>query len=235
MRVDRQAGPGALESWVLSGPDAEVRLLQTVASAMGVALQSAQRFDETQRLLKETEQRNAELAVINSIQQGISGNLDFQGIVELVGDTLCRVLGSQDIGIRWFDHERHRVQHLYEIEHGQRFEVPDRARLLKSTISLCPTCLAHVPAALFSLGVFGLLTRRQAVAILLSVELMANAANLCFVAFSRFRGGVTGQALAVFSLALTVAEVAASISATFRNCSLGVPVIWLTSSGVYRA
>ncbi len=67
-------------------------------------------------------------------------------------------------------------------------------------------------AALFSLGVFGLLTRRQAVAILLSVELMANAANLCFVAFSRFRGGVTGQALAVFSLALTVAEVAVGLA-----------------------
>jgi spermidine/putrescine transport system permease protein len=52
-----------------------VRLLQTVAASMAVALQSAQRFDETQRLLKETEQRNAELAVINSIQQGIAGNL----------------------------------------------------------------------------------------------------------------------------------------------------------------
>ncbi len=41
---------------------------------------------------------------------------------------------------------------LDEAAARQRFEVPDRARLLKSTISLCPTCLAHVPAALFSLG-----------------------------------------------------------------------------------
>ena len=40
---------------------------------MGAALENARLFDETQRLLQETEQRNAELAVINSIQQGIAG------------------------------------------------------------------------------------------------------------------------------------------------------------------
>lgn len=67
-------------------------------------------------------------------------------------------------------------------------------------------------AAMFSIGVYGLLARRQAIAILLSVELMANAANLCFVAFSRFRGGPTGQVFAVFSLALTVAEVAVGLA-----------------------
>ena len=50
------------------------------------------------------------------------------------------------------------------------------------------------------------------VGLLLSVELMANAANLCFVAFSRFRGDVTGQALAIFALALTVAEVAVGLA-----------------------
>ncbi|MFO0649003.1 MAG: NADH-quinone oxidoreductase subunit NuoK [Polyangiales bacterium] len=73
------------------------------------------------------------------------------------------------------------------------------------------SCLT-LAAALFSLGVFGLLTRRQVVAVLLSVELMANAANLCFVAFSRFRGDGVGEALAVFSLALTVAEVAVGLA-----------------------
>ena len=51
----------------------DVRLLMTVASSMGVALENARLFDETQRLFKETEQRAAELAVINSIQQGMAG------------------------------------------------------------------------------------------------------------------------------------------------------------------
>ncbi len=80
-------------------PD-DVRLLETLASSMAVALENARLFDETQRLLKETEQRNAELAVINSIQQGIAAELSFQGIVDLVGDKLREVLGSGDVGIR---------------------------------------------------------------------------------------------------------------------------------------
>jgi NADH-quinone oxidoreductase subunit K len=67
-------------------------------------------------------------------------------------------------------------------------------------------------SGLFSLGIYGLLTRRQAVAVLLSVELMANAANLCFVAFATQRGFAAGQIFAVFSLALTVAEVAVGLA-----------------------
>ena len=50
--------------------DSDVRLLQTLANSMSVALENARLFDETQRLLKETEQRDAELAIINSVQQG---------------------------------------------------------------------------------------------------------------------------------------------------------------------
>ena len=84
--------------------ESEVRLLTTIASSMGVALQSALLFDETQRLLKETEQRNAELAVINSIQQGMAGSLDFKGIVDLVGDKLREVFKTGD--------HRHRLDRL---------------------------------------------------------------------------------------------------------------------------
>jgi GAF domain-containing protein len=45
--------------------DSDVRLITTLSNSMSVALESARLFDETTRLLKETEQRNAELAVIN--------------------------------------------------------------------------------------------------------------------------------------------------------------------------
>ncbi len=78
-----------------SGSD--VRLLQTLAGTMSVALENARLFDETQRLLKETEQRAAELAVIKSIQEGMAAELDFQAIVDLVGDKLRDVLKSNDI------------------------------------------------------------------------------------------------------------------------------------------
>ena len=89
--------------------DSEVRLLQTVASSLGVALENARLFDETQRLLKEAEQRNAELAVINSIQQGMAAELSFQGIVDLVGDKLRAVFNTGNIGIHWWDERAQRT------------------------------------------------------------------------------------------------------------------------------
>ena len=71
--------------------------------------------------------------------------------------------------------------------------------------------LLLVATALFSIGLYGLLTRRQAVALLLSIEVMANAANLVFVAFARF-GGAPGHPLVLFALAITVAEVAVGLA-----------------------
>ena len=47
---------------------------------------------------------------------------------------------------------------------------------------------------------------------LLSVELMANAANILFASFGHFRGGVTGQVFVLFALAITVAEVAVGLA-----------------------
>jgi NADH-quinone oxidoreductase subunit K len=67
-------------------------------------------------------------------------------------------------------------------------------------------------ALLFAIGVFGLLTRRNAIGILLSVELMANAVNINLVAFSRLHGGATDQVFALFAIALTVAEVAIGLA-----------------------
>ncbi len=100
--------------------EAEVRLLSTVAASMGVALENARLFDETQRLLKETEQRAAELAVINSIQEGMAAELNFQAIVDLVGDKLREVFKTGEIGIRWYDAKANLVHYLYEYEHGVR-------------------------------------------------------------------------------------------------------------------
>jgi GAF domain-containing protein/CheY-like chemotaxis protein len=100
--------------------DADVRLLETLAASMSVALENARLFDATQTLLKETEARNAELAVINSIQQAVSGRLDFQGIVEAVGDTLREVFRTGDMSIRWWDEATQIETPLYYFEHGRR-------------------------------------------------------------------------------------------------------------------
>jgi NADH-quinone oxidoreductase subunit K len=66
-------------------------------------------------------------------------------------------------------------------------------------------------AAVFSIGLFGVLTRRNALLFLMSVELMLNAANLNFVAFSQQYGNLTGQTFSLFVMALAAAEVAIGI------------------------
>jgi len=104
--------------------ESDVRLLQTLANSMSVALENARLFDETQRLFKESEQRAAELAVINSIQQGVAAELDFQAIVDLVGDNLRVVFRTGDIGIRWHDPATDVLHYLYQYEHGVRQVVP---------------------------------------------------------------------------------------------------------------
>jgi signal transduction histidine kinase/DNA-binding response OmpR family regulator/tetratricopeptide (TPR) repeat protein len=109
----------------------EVRLLQTIGSAMAVALQSALRFDETQRLLKETEQRNAELAVINAVQQALAGELNIQGIYDAVGDKIREIFGQRDIEIRIVEPKSGMVHTPYTFERGERLQVPPRP--LRST------------------------------------------------------------------------------------------------------
>jgi NADH-quinone oxidoreductase subunit K len=63
-------------------------------------------------------------------------------------------------------------------------------------------------AVVFALGLFGVLTRRNAVGILLGIELMLNAVNINLVAFSRFHGNIAGLLFTLFTIAITVAEVA---------------------------
>ncbi|HSC22546.1 MAG TPA: GAF domain-containing protein [Casimicrobiaceae bacterium] len=105
--------------------ESDVRLLETIASSLGVALQSARHFDETQRLLKETEQRNGELAVINDVQTGLANKLDARSIFELVGERLRELFDSQSISIVGFDAERDVRHYHYLHERGQRLSFPD--------------------------------------------------------------------------------------------------------------
>jgi GAF domain-containing protein len=101
--------------------DSDVRLLQTLANSMSVALENARLFDETQRLLKETEQRAAELAVINSVQQGLAKQLDIQAIYDLVGDQIRDLFEAQSVLIINFDLEREQRQAVYIYEKGERY------------------------------------------------------------------------------------------------------------------
>jgi NADH-quinone oxidoreductase subunit K len=69
-----------------------------------------------------------------------------------------------------------------------------------------------VAALVFAIGLFGVVTRRNAVGILLGIELMLNAVIINLVAFARLHGDVTGLLFAVFTIAITVAEVAVGLA-----------------------
>ena len=75
-------------------------------------------------------------------------------------------------------------------------------------------------ATLFIIGVVGVIARRNAIIVFMSIELMLNSANLSLVAFSAFLGDVTGQMIVFFAMTVAAAEAAvglAIIIALFRN------------------
>lgn len=67
-------------------------------------------------------------------------------------------------------------------------------------------------AVLFAIGVLGVLLRRNALVLFMSLELMFNAGNLAFVTFARMHGGLTGQLIVFFVMTVAAAEVAIGLA-----------------------
>jgi len=67
-------------------------------------------------------------------------------------------------------------------------------------------------AVLFAIGLFGVITRRNTIGILLGIELMLNSVNINLVAFGRFQGDLVGMVFTVFTICITVAEVAIGLA-----------------------
>jgi NADH-quinone oxidoreductase subunit K len=67
-------------------------------------------------------------------------------------------------------------------------------------------------AVLFAIGLFGVVTRRNAIGILLGIELMLNAVNINLVAFARFHADLAGILFTLFTISITVAEVAVGLA-----------------------
>ncbi|MCH7496262.1 MAG: NADH-quinone oxidoreductase subunit NuoK [Candidatus Marinimicrobia bacterium] len=73
---------------------------------------------------------------------------------------------------------------------------------------------------LFTIGMLGVLFRRNAIIVFMSVEIMLNAVNLVFIAFARYHGSVDGQVFVFFIMTLAAAEVAVGLAimiSLFRN------------------
>ena len=71
-----------------------------------------------------------------------------------------------------------------------------------------------ISSVLFSLGIFGIVTRRNAIAILMGIELILNSANINFIAFNRFGGmeKLDGHVFAIFVIVLAAAEAAVALA-----------------------
>ena len=93
--------------------EADERLLVTLAGSLSVALDNA-------RLVHETRQRNAELALISSVQAAIAGELDQQAIYDIVGDKIQEVFDAQVVDIGVYDEASGLLRFPYTIERGVR-------------------------------------------------------------------------------------------------------------------
>src|SRR5581483_2589202 len=95
--------------------ESDVRLLETLARSLGVALENA-------RLLHETRQRNAELALINSVQEALAGELELQAIYDIVGDKIQEIFDAQGVAISTVDEAAGLVHFPYLVERGERLQ-----------------------------------------------------------------------------------------------------------------
>ena len=104
--------------------DTDQQLLETLAASLSVALENA-------RLVHETRQRNAELAVINSVQEALAGELEMQAIYDAVGDKIQEIFDAQVVDIGMFDFAAGLVRFPYAIERGVRY--PDEPQPIEGS------------------------------------------------------------------------------------------------------
>jgi serine phosphatase RsbU (regulator of sigma subunit) len=106
--------------------EADVRFLQTIASSMSLALENARLFDETQRLLQRSEQRSAELQIINDVQDGLAQKLSVAAVYELVGETFRSTFPQADLAIMVYDPATDLLSAPFLVESGERLAFEPR-------------------------------------------------------------------------------------------------------------
>ena len=88
-------------------------MLAFVGQHVGAALSRA-------RAIEETRQRNAELALINSVQEALAGELEMQAIYDVVGDKIDEIFDAQGVAITILDEATKILSFPYMVERGQR-------------------------------------------------------------------------------------------------------------------
>jgi PAS domain S-box-containing protein len=100
----------------------QIGLLSTFADQAAIAIENVRLFNETTRLLNETEERNAELAIINTVQRALAAELDIHGIYEAVGEKLREIFGSQTVAIYSANLSERMMTTEYGFEKGKKLE-----------------------------------------------------------------------------------------------------------------
>lgn len=111
--------------------DISISMLETIASNMGTAIQNVRLFDETQRLLKETEQRATELQIINNIGQTLTEGGDLNTMIQRVGERIQEALHISNIVISVFDERTNHVIAPYMVRNGQQIKITEENFNLK--------------------------------------------------------------------------------------------------------
>ena len=111
--------------------DFPISLIETIASNIGTVIQNVRLFDETQRLLKETEQRAAELQIINNIGQTLTEGGDLENMIQRVGERIQDALDINNVFISIFDKENERVIAPYMVRNGKQIKLTQENYVLK--------------------------------------------------------------------------------------------------------
>jgi signal transduction histidine kinase/DNA-binding response OmpR family regulator len=100
--------------------DSDVRLLTTIAASMSVALENARLFEETQRLLKETEQRAGELAAISTVSQALVAETELDSMIQLIGSQMQDIFEADIVYVALLDSLTGLIHFPYQ--HGEDFD-----------------------------------------------------------------------------------------------------------------
>lgn len=117
---DKTLGVVSVQSYRQHAFDEEdIRLLQTLASSMGISISSARLFDETQRLLKETEDRAVELAAISKVSQALIAEPEFHNTVQMIGELMREIFNADIVYVALHDLKKNVIQFPYQ--YGESF------------------------------------------------------------------------------------------------------------------
>jgi GAF domain-containing protein/DNA-binding response OmpR family regulator len=112
--------------------DADVRLLTTLANSMSVALENARLFDETQRLLNETEARAQELSAISTVSQALVAETELDKMIQLIGKQMQNIFDADIVYIALLDRQTNLIHFPYQV--GESFDTLELGEGLTSRI-----------------------------------------------------------------------------------------------------